>query len=82
MVPINTETTRTLKRLLAGPGALNDAGLAFHTQVEHQGKLVLGAYDGFHRNCVIAHEPVPIALLDQLVTVGVLRSYESRPEGV
>lgn len=82
VVPINSETTRALKRILARSDALNDWGLACHTQVEHQGKLVLGAYDGFHRNCVIAYEPVPDSLLDRLVAVGTLRSYEVCPEGV
>ena len=47
-----------------------------HLQIAVGGKFVFGAYDNFHRNCVIATDAVPLELLDDLATKGVIRSYE------
>ena len=80
ILPISPETLSTLKRKLSVSGLFNDGGAIWHVQIEHQGRQVFGAYDNFHRHCVIAYEPIPIALLDELVSIGVLRSYQQAPD--
>jgi hypothetical protein len=79
ILPILPETLSTLKRNLSVSGLFNDGGAISHVQVEHQGRRVLGAYDNFHRQCVVASEPVSVVLLEELVSVGVLRSYLQVP---
>ena len=74
IVPIAPETIASLKRNLSAPGLFSNALL--HVQIEHQGQLVLGAYDHFHRECVVAYKPVPQSFLEELVSSGVLRSYQ------
>jgi hypothetical protein len=80
ILPISPETLSTLKRSLSVPGVFNDGGAISHVQVEHQGRRVLGAYDNFHRHCVVAFEPLPMALLNELVSIGILRSYQQAPD--
>lgn len=80
ILPISSETLSTLKRNLSVSGLFNDGGAIEHVQIEHQGRQVFGAYDNFHRHCVVAYEPVPTALLDELVSIGILRSYQQAPD--
>jgi len=80
ILPTSAETVSTLKRSLSVPGIFNSHVDLYHVQIEYQGCLVLGAYDNFHRKCVFAREPVTLALLEELVSVGVLRSYEQAPD--
>lgn len=46
-----------------------------HIQIEKQGRIVFGAYDGFDEECVIASRAIPVAVLTQLVRDKVLESY-------
>ena len=46
-----------------------------HVQIEKQGLIAFGAYDGFHEECVVASSAIPTALLSQLVRDNVLESY-------
>ncbi len=48
-----------------------------HVQIAVDGRQVFGAYDHFDRNCVVAYEGFPTALLDRLVANGVIRSYQA-----
>jgi hypothetical protein len=50
-----------------------------HVQIERGGRLAFGAYDNFHRECVVCWQAVPRELLEQLRNSGVLRSWESVP---
>jgi len=79
ILPIVAETLSTLKRKLSSPGIFNDGGALWHVHVEYQGQVVLSAYDNFHRNCVVVNEPIPIELLDELVSSGALRGYQTAP---
>jgi hypothetical protein len=54
------------------------AGLShaiIHVQIEHAGALQLGAYDNFHRDCVVSGPGVSEVLLDDLKTKHVLRDF-------
>lgn len=76
VVPVTAETAKALRERLSGPGLFRNRGALVHVQVEHAGHLVLGAYDNFHKDCVVAHEPTPESLLEQLKSSGVIRSYD------
>jgi hypothetical protein len=55
------------------------AGLSraiIHVQIEHGGVLQLGAYDNFHRDCVVTGPGVSEALLSELKSKSVLRDFE------
>lgn len=76
VLSICAETIVSLKPRLNAPGVFNRAGALCHVQIAYRGQLVFGAYDNFHRECVVAYEPVPLSFLDELVATGVLRSYQ------
>ena len=61
----------TEKEHLAYPSGI------IHVQIAVDGREIFGAYDNFHRNCVVAYEGFPTALLDRLVANGVIRSYQT-----
>jgi hypothetical protein len=50
-----------------------------HVQIEKDGRLAFGAYDNFHKDCIVAWSELPLDLLADLRTSGVLRSYEFAP---
>ncbi len=77
VLPVSPELVSTLKQIMSGAGIFNDGGLLIHAQVEFRGKLVLGAYDNFHEDCVVACEPLGEDFLEPLRTKGILRSYEA-----
>lgn len=45
-----------------------------HVQIEKEGRLIFGAYDNFHKDCVFVSEAVPLKLLEELEKSGVIRS--------
>lgn len=51
-----------------------DRGI-IHAQIEVNGELVFGAYDNFHPETVMLYRPIERAVLDDLVTTRILRSY-------
>jgi hypothetical protein len=75
-MPLTPETVGMLHERLSAPGLFQAGGGLIHVQVEHAGYLVLGAYDNFHKDCVVAYEPTPESLLAQLKASGVIRSYD------
>jgi hypothetical protein len=47
-----------------------------HVQIEKGGHLAFGAYDNFHKDCIVAYSVIPEALLAKLQNTGILRSFE------
>lgn len=77
ILPVSPELLVSLQKALAGSGVFNTGGALVHAQVEYKGKLLFGAYDNFHNDCVVAYEPIATAFLEQLRDKGILRAYES-----
>jgi hypothetical protein len=77
--PITESSIHTLKRTLARPGLFKDCGPIIHVQIEHDGTLAFGAFDNFHRECVIANPPTPESLLQELKARGTLRDFGKAP---
>jgi len=75
-VPVTGETAKALRERLSVQDLFHDDGALIHVQIEHAGHLVFGAYDNFHKDCVVAYELTPEALLEQLKSSGVIRSYD------
>ena len=48
-----------------------------HVQIERGGVLELGAYDNFHRECVVTGPGVGTGVLEQLKAEGVLRGFKA-----
>jgi hypothetical protein len=78
VVPVTIQTMSAL-RAISASGKFDEL---IHVQIEHAGQLVLGAYDNFHRDCVVAYEPTPESLLEDLKVRGVIRSYSVADEPV
>jgi hypothetical protein len=77
VLPLDTQTARPiLAEVLPEGRVVRDIT---HVQIERRGRLAFGAYDHFHRDCVVCWSPVPRELLEQLQTSGVLRSWEPAP---
>jgi len=74
-VPVRPDSIRELKTRLSSRGVFHQRGPIIHVQIEHAGRLVLGAYDNFHRRCVVAYPPTPEELLERLRARGTIRSY-------
>ncbi len=53
-----------------------------HVQIAIEGRLIFGAYDNFHRDCVWVSEAAGVDLLEKLVAEGVLRSFKGDPHGM
>jgi hypothetical protein len=47
-----------------------------HVQIEKHGRLAFGAYDNFHKDCIVAWSELPLDLLSDLLASGVLRTFE------
>jgi hypothetical protein len=56
--------------------AFGDCAGTIHVQIENHGKIAFAVYDLFHEDCAVAYPGVPLALLDELVEKGALRSYK------
>ena len=52
-----------------------------HVQIERNGSLQLGAYDNFHRDCVVTGPEVSPDILANMKASGVVRSFDSAPGG-
>lgn len=75
VVPITHKNVTALKARLSRPGVLGANGMIIHTQIEVAGEPILIACDNFHDECTVASLSVPVAFLEQLKEVGVLRGY-------
>jgi hypothetical protein len=77
VLPLEPETVRPiLAEVLPEGRVVRDI---IHVQIERAGRLAFGAYDNFHRDCLVCWPAVPQELLEQLRVNGVLRSWELAP---
>jgi len=77
VLPLEPDTIRPiLSEVLPEGRVVRDIS---HVQVERAGRLAFGAYDNFHRDCVVCWSAVPRELVEQLTVSGVLRSWEFAP---
>lgn len=80
VLPLNADIVAAISRIVSEKGRLTDPTGIIHVQIALNGRLIFGGYDNFHRECVVAWEGFPVALLDRLTANGVIRSYETVPE--
>ena len=72
--PLNPATvTPILNTLGTGAELVSDI---IHIQISVSGRLEFGAYDQFHRDCVVVGAGVPTDLLSELTERGIIRSFE------
>jgi len=77
ILPLTDETVPAIQRVITKKNALTDSSGIIHVQIAVGDRMVFGAYDNFHRDCVVAYEGLPTALLDHLLENGVIRSCEA-----
>jgi len=63
IVPLESETLPDIWRGIGGTIARD----VLHIQIEKNGQLVFGAYDGFHPECVKFGPAFPTALIESLI---------------
>jgi len=76
VVPLTSENIVAIWKTVTDKEHLAYPSNIIHTQIAINGRLVFGAYDNFHRDCVFASDRFPKEKLDQLVQSGVIRSYK------
>jgi hypothetical protein len=75
VLPISEQTITTIKAQLLPYGRIvRDVGAI---QIEQNGELQFVAADQFHRECVSVGHAVRESVLQELVTVGILRAYKT-----
>jgi hypothetical protein len=74
VLPLTSPTIPKIEKAIVSKIAFSYEEIV-HIQIEKQGLIAFGAYDGFHEECVIASSAIPAALLTQLVRDKVLESY-------
>ena len=72
--PLNPNTVSPILNAL-GSGAELVSDI-IHIQISVSARLEFGAYDQFHRDCVVVGAGVPIELLSELTNHGIIRSFE------
>ena len=77
VLPLTDETVPPIWRAITEKEHLAYPSGIIHVQIAVDGREIFGAYDNFDRNCVVAYEGFPTALLDRLVANGVIRSYQT-----
>ena len=75
VVPLTKQTMAHLKVALAGANVFGWQGDLIHVQLQSSGQLVFAAYDNFHKDCVVAQDPISVGFLQALAKRGLLRSY-------
>lgn len=73
VLPLEPDTLQPILEAVLPEGRLVD-GLE-HVQIEKDGGLAFGAFDGFHPRATECGPAVPVALLEALVAQGILRSF-------
>jgi hypothetical protein len=79
VLKLTEETQPRIWNAVCKVDRLADDGI-IHIQIEKGGRLVFGAYDNFHADCVSAHTEIPQSLLQDLKDKGVIRSYGKAEE--
>jgi hypothetical protein len=77
ILPLEPETIRPILAEVLPEGRV--VRNITHVQIERAGRLAFGAYDNFHRDCVVCWPAVSRELLEQMRVSGVLRSWEPAP---
>ena len=80
VVPLTEDNVSSIRKVITEKEHLGSSSNIRHVQLSVGGKFVFGAYDNFHRDCVVATERIPLKLLDKLSANGVIRSYEIAPD--
>ena len=77
-IPLDGSTLASLERELAENALLigEDAPVS-HLQIGERDSLILGFYDGFHEECVVAYEAMPLGFLSLLKEQGVISNFTS-----
>jgi hypothetical protein len=76
-VVVPLEPTASKKIIAALGGTV--PGTVLHVQIEKRGVLEFGAYDNFHPKCIFFGSAVAPAIVESLVSDGVMRPEESAP---
>jgi hypothetical protein len=66
------------KKIIAAIGGTVPNGI-IHIQIEKAGLLQFGAYDNFHPECIYFGNAVNEAVIESLVSQGIMRPYTKRP---
>ncbi|MEL6475589.1 MAG: hypothetical protein AAFQ21_16140 [Pseudomonadota bacterium] len=75
VLKLTEETQPRIWNAVCKVDRLADDGI-IHIQIEKGGRLVFGAYDNFHADCVtVNNDAIPPSLLEGLKDKGVIRSY-------
>jgi hypothetical protein len=77
-LPLTAGTVPTITMAIRSKIAFGERGI-LHVQIERDGELAFAAYDGFHKECVIAYSEVSTRLLDQLIETKILHAYKRAP---
>ena len=78
VLPLTRETVfPILSQVVRGARPLTISGKIIHVQIEREGVLELGAYDNFHRECVVTGPGVSAAILEQMKTEKMLRDFKA-----
>jgi hypothetical protein len=75
VLPLTDDTIARLKTALTGSKVFGRDGAVIHVQLQSGGRLVFAAYDNFHKDCVVAEEPISLEFLQSLAERGLLRAY-------
>lgn len=75
VLPLEPSMSKTIVAALGGtvPSAI------IHIQIEKGGTLQFGAYDNFHPRCIVFNPALERAILESLVSDGIMRPYTERP---
>jgi hypothetical protein len=75
IVPLESSTTDTIVSAIGGtiPNTI------IHIQIEKGGSIRFATYDHFHPECIVFHPAMDKAILESLVSEGIMRPYTQRP---
>jgi hypothetical protein len=75
VLPLELSTSRAIVSAIGGtvPGTI------IHIQIEKDGSLQFAAYDKFHPRCIVFGPATDQAILESLVSDGIMRPYTGRP---
>lgn len=75
VLPVSDLLVKRLKEQLSKSGVFGVGGALVHVQIEHQGKLIFGAYDNFDPDCVVSDVPFNEEFLSRLREQGIIHGH-------
>jgi hypothetical protein len=74
VLPLESSTSKTIVSAVGGtiPKSI------IHVQIEKAGSIQFAAYDNFHPQCIVFHPAMDKAILESLVSEGVISPYTER----